>query len=1095
MGLNEAQKKAVEEIKKNVIVNAGAGTGKTSVLTKRYIQILEKGNLEEGKEIESIVAITFTEKATQEMIDRIRKAIRENFSNGSKWRNLYRDLEKANISTIHSFCARILRECPIEANVDPNFKVLEKYQSERLLKESIKEVLIKGVNEDERVYKLLLAFGKDDINSLVKDLLSVYDKIRTVGIGFRELKDKVINQLNDFKLCNDDLTKIKDDMQYLMDNIRGRSKISSLKNNEIWAKFKEDKYAEEELPDILKILYDNLGINKKEQEKIDSLKETIIKVLLCFEKNNLEIYETVLDLLIDIDGIYEAKKKELGALDFEDLQLKVSKLLDNEIIRKRYQDKFKYIMIDEFQDVNELQKDIFYKLTSVNEKLDKSNLFVVGDPKQSIYGFRGADLDVFYDVMDDIEKAFGESITLDKNYRTVNTILEFINDIFSKLMDNYIKLSYDKISENDIDIEILENDELEVPEGEYKSQYNRIYESELIAKRIKELVSLGRFNYGDFAILFRASTRDNIYEEALIKYGIPFYNFGGKGFYEQREIIDLINALKAISNPFDAISTIGFLRSPMIGLSDETIYWILRLRDENTVFESMKKVIDNSMISSEENEKLKKAIDLIEYFYEIKHLYGLEYLVNELISKTFFIESLLLKQGGRQAVANVYKFLDIVKKFDNDGVQSLEDLIDYLEDVKDTDESQEKIYTEDANVVKILTIHKSKGLQFPVVIIPEMCSSSNSKFPKITFSKELGIGIDIDSCEYLYSKIKDELIEKEKEEMKRILYVAMTRAEKLLILGFQGANKGYKALIKDLIDYSKCRKISNIDIEAEENKPINLIEDELLKDEYVNIELPLLFEIQEFNKRKIEKFSISQYLVFRECKRKFYLDYYKKLTSIEDEDNIDLTDDRALDGLEKGNIVHKFCQHYKKGADINSFLEKITRSFGIPYTEKVYNEIKVYIDNFIKLYNDDYDETFVERPFYLKVNDYYITGVIDRINIRNGKAEILDYKTNKIDDLDYLVHKYTPQLQLYAYIVKEIMKLEIERARLVFLENGEVVDVPVDDESLRKNIENIEEFMNFVSSNSNLADYSKNNNCTLYCKHKSFCNLEQEVLH
>ncbi|NLY85106.1 MAG: UvrD-helicase domain-containing protein [Tissierellia bacterium] len=1091
MTLNEAQKDAVRTIDKNLAVNAGAGTGKTKVLTERYIYILEHGKLEKGREIESIVAITFTKKATQEMVDRIRKEIRNNFSKGYKWRKYYRDLEKANISTIHSFCAKILRECPVEANIDPHFEMLEDYQSMKVLKESIKEVLIKGINEDEKVYKLLLAFGRDNIDSLVKDLLYIYNKIRTVGLSFIQLKERTLNQLKAFELSQDDLNKIKDIFQYLMEKLPKNSKIYKLKDNETWLRFKNEEYEEDELPEIMTFLHDNIGRSSKEQEKIELLKESIERVLLSFEKNNIEIYNTVLNLLIEIDSNYDSKKKELRALDYDDLQIKVSKLLDDEALRKRYQDKFKYIMVDEFQDINELQKEIFYKLATVDNKLDKANLFVVGDPKQSIYGFRGADLDVFYEVIEDIEEVSkAKPITLDINYRTVNTVLEFINDIFQKIMGNrYISLSHFRTTTNPIDIEILEKEDLTVPKGVNASEYHKIYESQLIAKRIKELVLSGQYDYGDFAILFRASTRNHIYEEALKRFGIPFYNFGGKGFFEQREIIDLINALKAISNPYDTIATIGFLRSPMVGLSDKTLYWILRYR-ETTVFESMKDLVNREILCKEENKKLREAVNLMEYFYEIKHLYGLEYLVDELISKTFFIESMLLKQGGRQAVANIHKFVDIVREYERDNIQSLEDFIDYLDEIKDMDESQEKIYSEDSNVVKILTIHKSKGLQFPVVIIPELCTSPNVGFPKIVFSKDSGIGIDMDNSKILYNKIKDDLAQKEKEEMERILYVAMTRAEDYLILGFQGKDTGYKKLIKDLIDYSKCRMISEIHMEDEEYKPINLIKEDLLKGDTLDIELPLLYDIPEFNKKLIDKYSITQFLVFRECRRRFFLDYYKKLASIDDEEYENLKVEKALDGIEKGNIVHKFCEHYKSGLDIKELLEKVSRSYGIPFNQKVYDEVKVYIENFIKLYREDYDRTFIERPFYLKVKDYYITGVIDRINIYGDKAEILDYKTNKIENLDYLVYKYTPQLQLYAYVVSEIMKMEIERARIVFLENGQYVDIPIDDESLMKNLKDLEEFMIFVSNKSNILDYPRSNRCNKYCKHTSFCDLE-----
>ena len=1089
MTLNEAQKNAVETIDSNLAVNAGAGTGKTKVLTERYIHILEHGKLEKGKEIESIVAITFTKKATQEMIHRIRTEIRKNFKKGFKWRKYYRDLEKANISTIHSFCAKILRECPVEANIDPYFEVLEDYQSAKILRESIKEVLIKGINEDEKVYRLLLAFGRDNVDSLVKDLLYIYNKVRTVGISFIQLKERSIKQLKDLEVSNDDLRDIKGIFQYLMERLPKNSKIYKLQNNENWLRFKNDEYDENELPKLMTFLYDNIGNSTKEPEKIDQLKEIIERVLLSFEKDNIEIYTTVLDLLIGIDEVYDSKKEDLRALDYDDLQIKLLKLLDDVDIRKRYQDKFRYIMVDEFQDINELQKNIFYKLASVDKKIDKANLFVVGDPKQSIYGFRGADLEVFYNVIGDIEEV-AKPISLDINYRTVNTVLEFINDIFQKLMGSrYNSLSHFRVSTNPIDIEILENVDLTIPEGVSPREYHRFYESVLIAKRIKELVLSGKYKYGDFAILFRASTRNYIYEEALKRFGIPFYNFSGKGFFDQREILDLINALKAISNPFDTIASLGLLRSPLIGLSDKILYWILRYR-ETTVYESMKNIINREILGDEDKKKVLEAVELMEYLYEIKHLYGLEFLVNELIRKTYFIESLLLKQGGKQAVANINKFIDMVKEYEKDNVQSLEDLIDYLDEIKDMDESQEKIYSEDSNVVKILTIHKSKGLQFPVVIIPEMSSTPNMGFPNIVFSKNLGIGIEVNNSKILYNKIKKELADKEKEEMERILYVAMTRTEDLLILGFQGKDTGYKKLIKDLIDYSKCNKISNIDMEGEEYKPIKLIDDELIVEDIVDIEIPLLYDIPEFSKKRVERYSISQYLVFRECQRRFFLDYYKKLATFDNDEYASPDEEKYLDGIEKGNIVHEFCERYVPGTDIKRLIEKISRSYGIPYTDELYEEVKVYIDNYIKLYRDDYERVYVERPFYMKIKDYYITGIIDRINIHNGKAEILDYKTNRIDNLGYLIYKYTPQLQLYAYVVKEIMNIEIESARIVFLENGENVSIPIDDKSLVKNLNRLEEFMDFVSNNSSILNYVKSRNCSHYCKHKSFCDLE-----
>ena len=1085
----DPQQIAINTIDKNVAVNAGAGTGKTKVLTERFIHILEYGNLEQNKEIESIVAITFTKKATQEMIDRIRKEIRKNFHKGNKWRKYYRDMEKSNISTIHSFCAKILRENPIEAKVDPLFEVLENYESMKILNETIEYVLSSDLEDNEGVYQLLRRFKKNDVRFLIDDFYQLYNKVRTIGLPFEELRQKTLEYINSLEFGKDDILFIKDKFIYLMGRLPKNSKIFKLQMDSKWIKFRDDDYKDEELPSLLAYLYENIGTSSKETENIDLLKSSMEKSLLGCEKHNIYTYTTILDLLMKVDEEYELRKKELKSLDYDDLQIKVLYLLENIYVRKKYQEIYKYIMIDEFQDTNELQKKIFYKLGTVDEKLDRSNLFVVGDPKQSIYGFRGADLDVFYDVILDIQEVSKEEIiTLQRNYRTVETVLKFINNIFSKLMaSRYTELKEFHKSKNSIDVEILGKEDLEIPKDQSPSNYNRHYEAQLIAKRIKELVLEGKYRYGDFAMLFRATTRTHIYEEALKSFGIPFHNLGGKRFFLQQEILDLINGLKSIGNPFDTIATIGFLRSPMIGLTDKTIYWILRNK-ETTVYDSMVNMSYDEKIKDEE-ERIKEAIGLMDYLYNIRDLYGLTRLVDELILKTYFIEILLLKQGGKQCIANVHKFKDMAKKYELNFRGTITDFIDYLEEIKNRDEEEGKVESEDADVVKILTIHKSKGLQFPVVIIPEMATSSKGFYPNILFHKDMGIGIQLENNKMLYSNIRQELDRKDKEETERILYVAMTRAEEMLILGSQGKDSGFKKLIKDLIDPTECNFISEINISSEEYIPVRLINNDLVnQDNTMYMELPLLSKYMNYPKKIMDRYSVTQYLTFLDCNRRFYFDYYRKLSNIGIEPIPEK--EQLISSIQKGNIIHKFCEYYKSNMNPEDLLKDICKSIGVYYTNTIYMELKPYIENYLKLYKEDYDKTFIEKSFYLKIGDSYITGVIDRINIKEQKAEIIDYKTNRLINKRFLVEYYKPQLQLYSHVVKNIMKIEIHKTKIVFLENGESVDIPVDDNSLKENIYNIERFMDFTSGNDNIYDYEKSSTCPSYCKYRGICDLE-----
>ena len=1091
-----AQDKAIKTINKNLAVNAGAGTGKTKVLTERYVYILENGDLEKGKEIESIVAITFTRKATQEMKERIREEIKSKFPQDKKWRRFYNDMEKANISTIHGFCANLLRENALYLNIDPLFTILDDDEAQRLLEESILEVLLRGIEEDENIYNMVKLFGKDDLRKISSELENIYNKIRTVGTSFEEVKHMTLSTIDNIKINLEDINYIKDSFIYLMENSRKNSKLYKLQNDNTWIKFYKDEYAKEELIPILEYLYDNIGTNAKEEDTIEELKSTIEKLFLLKEKENTWVYESILALLLEIDMEYASKKEELAALDYDDLQILTLKLLEDKKIVEEYQNRFKYIMVDEFQDTNELQKQIFYKLCSKDNLLDRENLFIVGDPKQSIYGFRGADLDVFYDVVEDIKEVSGKDpIFLEKNFRTVDTILNMVNNLFSKLMGTkYDELDSFHSSKYEIDVEVLEKEDLEIPAGVETSEYNAYYESRLIASRIQELVDTEEFDYKDFALLFRASTLDHIYEEALIEYNIPYYNIGGGGFFQTPEVIDIINGLKSISNRHDTISTMGFLRSPMVGVSDKTLYWLLRYK-ENTLLDTMK--IENPYIEENEREKLLGASSLLEEMIIKKNLYGVDYLVEELIKRTYYEEILLLQLGGKQSLGNVYKFINIAREFHREQRGSIEDFIDYIEEMKNKDESQAKIEAENANVVKILTIHKSKGLEFPVVIIPQMARRFNLQMPNILFNKEKGIGIKYEDKSPLYENMKRDISEKEMEEKERVLYVAMTRAEKKLLIGNQGKSDGFKKMIKDLIDEENIIKIEDIGVNSVEKKPIELINNEKSSIKSFNNEkYPLVLDIPKYKEKVFNSFSVSQYLNFNQCRRQFYLNYYKKLPmEILDSKEFVSTDTSTgsgnlkLEPSTRGSIIHKFIEDYNSNLDAKVLLKNTVDSFGIDYNLDIERELWVYVEYYLKNYREDYDKVYIEQDFYLQIENTYIHGIIDRINIKNNQAEIIDFKTNKVDNKNDLIKYYQPQLQLYAYVVKKIMNIEISGAYILFLETGELEKVDISPEALDRNFKEISNFIEFVNENSSIEQYEKIHNCGEYCKYKLLCNI------
>ncbi|EOD00240.1 ATP-dependent DNA helicase UvrD/PcrA [Caldisalinibacter kiritimatiensis] len=1105
MNLTDSQRKAVETIDKNVAVNAGAGSGKTRVLVERYIYILENGVLEKDKEIESILAITFTNKAAAEMKERVRKSVSEKIVEDKKWKRIYMDIDRAQISTIHSFCSKILRENPIESKLTPGFSVLEDYEADNILKEIIETYINEGLEKDHDMFKFFRYFTADSLdksnNSIIDNIKNLYNKIRSTGFSFIEVKNITLNTIDNLEVDISLIEDIKQKFIYLMSKARKNSKFAKLEKDNIWIQFKDEHVTEIDniVIDTLKYLSQNIGKMKNEEETIKELKRSISEIVKIEEKNKRHIYEKLLDILIDIDTRYSEEKRRRGVLDYEDLQLRVLKLLDNNEIRKKYQKKFRYIMVDEFQDTNELQKKIIYKLCSENSKLDRQNLFVVGDPKQSIYRFRGADVEVFYDVMNDINEVSNiEPITLEDNFRTVDSVMGFINSIFERVMgDAYDKLRPNKESSNKVDVEVLECEDLQIPEEENKAEYVKKYESELIAKRIKKLVEKDGYRYRDIALLFRSTTDNSIYEEALKQYGIPFYNIGSGGFFKRQEIIDIINALKAINNRFDTLSVVATLRSPMFGLSDNTLYWILR-DTTSDILERLNEDIHN--ISKEEREKVKKAYEILTRLNNIKSFVKVYDLINELIEKTYYIETCMLKFGNKQTMANIVKFTEMAREFSQRNNSDLQGFLDYIDNKikNDIDEGQAQVESEEGNTVKIMTIHKSKGLQFKVVIVPQLSKQFNFSYPNILFDKKKGIGIKHPNklgkpdkeTSHLYKDILEAHKEKDMEENKRILYVAMTRAEEKLIIGNQSTERlreSFKKLIQEHLEYGEFERINNIEVEKGEFKQIVGIDIDEEKPFDKNI-VPLLKTYNEFNSKSFNRFTVTQYMTFNECQRKFYMTYYKGLPS--DESFIDSEYDTynvLIDPAIKGQIVHKICETYSTGMDVKELTKNVVKAYNIEPSNEILDHLRLYVDNYIKHYRDDYDHIFNEKEFYYRIKDKYIYGIIDRVNIKGNTAEIIDFKTNRYNNKQDIVNKYASQIQLYTSAFKDIYDIEVKRAGLMMLETGEFIEIDIDKQSLDNNKKALQEFIQFVNDNKEISMYKKGNAGCKYCRFNGLC--------
>ncbi|HZH92823.1 MAG TPA: UvrD-helicase domain-containing protein, partial [Tissierellaceae bacterium] len=252
----DRQQQAIQTINMNLAVSAGAGTGKTKVLTERYVHILENGDLDEGREIESLVAITFTKKASTEMKERIEQEISSRLDHGEKWRRLYRDFSKAYIMTIHSFCGKLLRENPVQADIDPGFAVLEEYVADRLLREAAARVLDRVLREEKNLQEVSV-LGKKDIGPLTDELIDIYKKIRTLGMSMEEAMDKTVTHISSMEIDPNMLREIRETALYLGGEM-GRGKFVSILKEPVVQDFLNGE-EDNQLRLALQLLGDNMG--------------------------------------------------------------------------------------------------------------------------------------------------------------------------------------------------------------------------------------------------------------------------------------------------------------------------------------------------------------------------------------------------------------------------------------------------------------------------------------------------------------------------------------------------------------------------------------------------------------------------------------------------------------------------------------------------------------------------------------------------------------------------------------------------------------------------------------------------------------------
>jgi len=735
--LSPHQQSAVERTNQDVCVVAGPGSGKTRVLIERFAWLVEFHNVNPAR----ILAITFTEKAATEIKERLIKR----FAGSPEHREA---IERAWVSTIDGFCARLLQENAIAAEIAPDFIVLEQTAAERLARDSAEEALDELFAEDPAQMRRLLEaldLSTDDLGrkpDLAASLLDVYESMRISGVDVLPHAEPSPDLFPEARRLAREI---------LADHTPGASHTPKLRE---WA---ANFIALPDLPLTVRHFELAGGMNAylnrigrgHAHRAARALKEEILPALerQFIERWNAGLLDLLHEAVTRLDRTYRKKKRDRSALDFADLEEDSIRLLEtNFFIREATRARFDQILMDELQDTNRLQ----WRLLNLIRTPDA--FFAVGDINQSIYGFRHADPAVFEEYRKGLETSGAIIDDLRENHRSRQQILDAVGHV----LDGQPGIeARPLIAAREFDPPMGPVVERLIGEGED-------VEASLVAARIRELGC----DYKDVAILVRSLNGLEPLTRALDRFDIPFIITGGRTFLEAREIRDLLGFLAALVNPLDEIALIGVLRSPLVGLSDEEIFRIGK-NGWQEIFQA-----------------------------RFGHLRKLAGFVSP--DRLCPVQPNLTPR----ARANVDKLFSWLRREHRNRPRPLAEILDDLELLSEAEAAP----PEAGNVVQLMSIHAAKGLEFGVVFVSALQREPDRSSPVIAFTNGIGAkwrnpASGKSQPDTAYAALKQERKRREEAEENRLLYVAMTRAEDRLFLTYtKGRNsRGWQKLVEPAI--------------------------------------------------------------------------------------------------------------------------------------------------------------------------------------------------------------------------------------------------------------------------------------------------------
>ncbi|MGZ4379022.1 MAG: UvrD-helicase domain-containing protein [Gaiellaceae bacterium] len=1006
--LNPEQQRAVDA-RGLVFVSAGAGTGKTKVLVERFARAV----CDEGVDVESILVITYTEKAAGELRSRIRAGLVER---GRP--DLARELDGAWISTIHGFCHRLLRSHPFAAGVDPRFRVLDDSQGRVLRSEAFAEALTAFCAADDPArLRLLAVYGTDGLRRM---LTGVYETLRSAG---REL----VLELGERPSLSGRVDEFREAARCLADD-EGSSDAQRETARQAVAYLDADARADRifDLGDLR--LRGERAASYEEARKL--VEQAALDELAAADRDLLQ------ELLNGFAAAYQEGKDRESALDFEDLQLRARDLLrDDQAIREREQLRFRSIMVDEFQDTNRLQCELIDLLSSGPAGHE---LFFVGDEFQSIYRFRHADVEVFRERREQV----GGVLALTQNYRSRPEVLDVINELFAAdFGDTFQPLHAAGRFPNPAfgpAVELLVTDK-----DTYKGTGTHWREAEArhIAARVRDIVDSGEATPGEIVLLFAAGTDARLYEEALRATGLPTFRATGRDYYHQQQVVDLLAYLRLLHNRYDDEALVTVLASPFVGVSNDALVLLRRAAPRRPLYAGIEKGIDG--LTPRDARLFQAFRQRFDRLAAQASSSTLERLCEQIVCEHDYDLAVLAQWDGRRRYANLRKLARLARSFEELRGPDVEGFVRFVaeQDAVGASELEAAAEEEGTDVIRLLTIHSAKGLEFKVVVVADagrdrgrqdadeiLCLPDGRLGFRVA---DPASGARLSTPEY--ETVREAERDAEEAERRRLYYVAMTRAiDRLIVSGAIGeggadANTPIGWVLDRLdarelddagsepleIERGGARLLLRVDRFSEEPEPVVEApavpaEEEQLElfavspngDAAVDAPAPVLAPLAEVPApplHRVRRLSYSALSLFERCSYRYFAERVVGLRPAERAGR----GEGGLAATEVGDAVHFLLEAVDlhapaMPADLGELVRARYPDATAEELERIRAFVAGYCDSELAARIASLESAAAERPFAFEHDGVLLHGRLDVLHRDGVRALVLDYKTNSL---------------------------------------------------------------------------------------------------